>query len=32
VTGCAANEPCSTKNIGDWRLPQTLGTCGGQGN
>lgn len=30
--GCPQNAPCSTNNIGDWGLPNTFGTCGGQGN
>jgi hypothetical protein len=29
---CANSAPCSTKNIGDWGLPSTYGTCGGVGN
>jgi hypothetical protein len=32
TTGCAAAQPCSSKNIGDWGLPPTFGTCGGKGN
>lgn len=30
--GCPAAEPCSSKDIGDWGLPPTFGTCGGKGN
>jgi hypothetical protein len=32
TTGCAAAQPCSSRNIGDWGLPQTFATCGGKGN
>ncbi len=31
-TGCRAAEPCSSNNIGDWRLPAPYATCGGKGN
>lgn len=27
--GCPANAACSSKNINDWALPGTFGTCGG---
>ncbi len=29
--GCPSNEPCSSSNIQDWKLPQSFGTCGGLG-
>ena len=32
ATGCAASAPCSSKNIGDWNLPNGYATCGGRGN
>jgi hypothetical protein len=31
-TGCATSVSCSSKNIGDWSLPDTYATCGGKGN
>jgi|GEM_PF-2098986 len=31
-TGCRGGEPCSSNNIGDWRLPANYATCGGKGN
>lgn len=30
--GCPSSDPCSNKDINDWNLPNTFGTCGGQGN
>ncbi len=32
VTGCAAAQPCSSRNIDEWGLPASFGTCGGKGN
>lgn len=32
TTGCPQQDPCSNDNIGDWGLPNTYATCGGQGN
>lgn len=32
TTGCAAQIPCSSKNVTDWGLPNTYATCGGKGN
>jgi hypothetical protein len=32
VTGCAAADMCSSRNINDWNLPATYATCGGKGN
>lgn len=32
TVGCAVGQPCSSKNIADWKLPNGFGTCGGQGN
>ncbi len=31
-TGCSQQNACSSKNIGDWGLPNTYATCGGKGN
>ncbi|HSO38917.1 MAG TPA: hypothetical protein VLT33_40590 [Labilithrix sp.] len=31
VSGCVGSM-CSSQNIGDWGLPTTYATCGGQGN
>jgi hypothetical protein len=30
ATGCPPADPCSSANIGDWRLPLTYATCGGK--
>lgn len=31
TAGCPTGEPCSSKNIAEWRLPNGFGTCGGEG-
>jgi hypothetical protein len=30
-SGCPQQEPCSSRNIGDWGLPNGFATCGGRG-